>query len=197
MHVRPLTFATTALLAATVAGCASDGGLTTAAITEQPKVAAAPPAVDPQCVTLAAQIDQLRREGSVDRLEKAAAGKTSTVQVKRAAIGKQAELNKANLDYQAKCTPVAPKPATATAPAAAPAAPAPAAKPVAKAAKTAALAAPVAPKVPVKQVVKTVAQQPAAPAAAVAPAAVAPVQAPAAAPVVVTTTVPVQPAPQQ
>jgi hypothetical protein len=218
MITRPLTISTIAIFALAAAGCASDGSLTTSALQDQ-KPASAAPKVDPQCVTLAAQIDQLRKEGSVERLEKAASGSGATVAVKRASISKQAELNKANLDYQAKCSTIAPKPVTATAPAPAPAAPAtpPATKPAAKsaavapaaAAVTAApakAAAPVAAAVkaapsaataaaaPATAVVKTIAK----PAAAAAPVAAAPQAVPspvtalppAAAPVIVTTTVP-------
>lgn len=108
------------------------------------------PAVDPACATLAAQIDQLRKDGVVDRVEAAAKGKGTTVSVKRESLGKIAELEKANASFQAKCSTV-PRPTTAAAAPAAPAvktaavtpAKAPAAKPaVAKAAAAAAAAAP-------------------------------------------------------
>lgn len=104
--------ATAAALA--LGGCASDGlfgdSPTTAALPEKPKV-------DPACVTLASQIDALRKEGVAERVEEAAKGKGATVTVKRASLSKVAELNKANADYQARCGSVAP--ASATAPAAA------------------------------------------------------------------------------
>lgn len=121
-------FATTSALFALAAfggGCANDGsnGLSTASVAPE-KVAVAAPKVDPACVSLASQIDTLRKEGAVERLEKAAAGKTSSVQVKRASLAKQAELNKANADFQAKCGPQMPKAQTAqAAPAAAQVAP--------------------------------------------------------------------------
>jgi hypothetical protein len=97
-------FATAALLGA----CASDGGsgglFSTASVVppaqDEAKMAAKP-RVDPQCVTLTSQIDQLRKEGTIERLEKVAAGKSDNVQVKRTAIAKQAELNKANAEFQA------------------------------------------------------------------------------------------------
>ena len=121
-------------LATFAGGCANDGsGLATASVAPD-KVAQAPK-VDPVCVSLASQIDTLRKEGAVERLEKAAAGKTTSVQVKRTSLAKQAELNKANADFQAKCGPqipraqtaqvtpaVAPAPATPVAAATAPAA---------------------------------------------------------------------------
>jgi hypothetical protein len=114
-------------LAAFAGGCANDGsGLATASVAPD-KVASAPK-VDPVCVSLASQIDTLRKEGTVDRLEKAAAGKTANVQIKRTSLAKQAELNKANADFQTRCGPQMPKAQTAqAAPAAAAAIPAPAA----------------------------------------------------------------------
>ena len=67
------------------------------------QVATAKPS--PECVALSSQIEGLRKEGTIERLEKVAAGKGDNVQVKRTAIAKQAELNKANADFQAKCSP--------------------------------------------------------------------------------------------
>ena len=129
------------LVAGALAGCANDGvlgtssNLTTAAVTP-----AAAPKVDPACVTLAAQIDTLRKEGTIDRLQQAADGKSASVQVKRTALAKQAELNKANAAFQAKCGTIAPSSSTA----AAAAAPAPVAKEAAAAAAKPAAAAPAA-----------------------------------------------------
>jgi mRNA-degrading endonuclease toxin of MazEF toxin-antitoxin module len=121
-----------------LAACASDGGsgglFSTASVV--PPAIEAPAAkakVDPQCVTLASQIDTLRKEGTIERLEKVAAGKGDKVQVKRTAIAKQAELNKANAEFQVKCASRIPAAQEAAAPAAA-------AKPIATAA--AATAAP-------------------------------------------------------
>jgi len=100
------TLVTAALLSALLVGaCSSDGILggpqTTSAIPEKPKV-------DPACVTLASQIDALRREGVAERVEKAAKGKGSTVAVKRESLAKVAELNKANASFQARCGTVTP-----------------------------------------------------------------------------------------
>lgn len=138
-------FAATAMLGA----CASDGGsgglFSTASVVppaqDEAKVAAKP-RVDPQCVTLASQIDQLRKEGSIERLEKVAAGKGDNVQVKRAAVAKQAELNKANAEFQARCAPRIPASQEAAAtPTVTPAAAAVVAKAAPAATKTAAAAA--------------------------------------------------------
>lgn len=90
-------------------GCANDGtGLMATSSVAADKVAMAPK-VDPACVSLTSQIDTLRKEGAVEGLEKAASGKSASVKVMRAALAKQAELNKANADFQAKCGPAMPK----------------------------------------------------------------------------------------
>ncbi len=113
-----------AAVSAVLAGCSNSGApLATASVAPE-KQAVAAPRVDPACLALASQIDGLRTEGSVERLEKAAAGKTASVQVKRASLAKQAELNKANADFQAKCGPLIPRAQTAAAPQTPPAAPA-------------------------------------------------------------------------
>lgn len=111
-------------VAVLAAGCSADGNtaLSTASVTPEKTTVAAK--VDPACVALSSQIDTLRNEGSVDRLAKAAEGKSSNVQVKRASLAKQAELNKAYADFQTRCGPkipaaqtaqVAPQPAAHTA----------------------------------------------------------------------------------
>lgn len=130
----PAAFAMATLLA----GCASDGSgifgdgaMTTSAVEEKPKV-------DPACVALQAKIDSLRQDGVTDRAAQAAAtGKSSTVSVKRASLTQLAELDKANAEFQSKCSTLGPRPMPAAAAAAAPAA----AKPAAKVAKAAAPAA--------------------------------------------------------
>jgi hypothetical protein len=127
-------------LAAVLAGCASDGGMSTGSV--QP-LSNAEARVDPACVTLASQIDTIRKDGTIERLEKAAAGSGGNVQVKRTAIQKQAELNKLNADYQTKCGTTTPSKSTTAAamPAVgAPTAATPMVAPAAKAAKTAAAA---------------------------------------------------------
>lgn len=122
-----------ALLAA---GCANDGTLNTSAI-DNSKPGAKTAAIDPACQALANQIATLRSEGTPERLEKAAAGKGDTVKVKRDALAKQTELNKANADFQAKCGPKITGVQAAPAPAVPPPASTPAAKePGKEAAKT-------------------------------------------------------------
>lgn len=112
------SFAAAVLAGALGAGCANDGNLSTAGISPEKAAAQQASKVDPACVSLTSQIETLRKEGAVERLEKAAEGKSSSVQVKRASLAKQAELNKANADFQMKCGPKIPAPQTAqTAPA--------------------------------------------------------------------------------
>ncbi|MFN0218119.1 MAG: hypothetical protein ACKVP4_04795 [Hyphomicrobium sp.] len=103
-----------AALAAAVSGCSNSGAPLATASVAPDKPVVAQPRVDPACVALASQIDTLRAEGTVERLEKAAAGKTANVQVKRASLAKQAELNKANADFQTRCGPAIPRAQTAT-----------------------------------------------------------------------------------
>lgn len=120
------------------AGCANNANnLSTAGIAPD-KTAAETSKADPACIALANQITTLRSESAVANLEKAATGKGKSVQVQRAALGKQAELNKANADFQMKCGPKIPAQAAAT-----PSAPATTAA-TAQTATTAAKAAPVA-----------------------------------------------------
>ncbi|HUS96876.1 MAG TPA: hypothetical protein VMX97_09075 [Hyphomicrobiaceae bacterium] len=96
---------TAAAVVLVLAGCASDGAtpLTTAAVT--PAATKASPA-DTMCLALRDRIVALKSDGTVGRVEKAAAGKTKVVQIKRAALGKVAELNQANAEFQAKCSKV-------------------------------------------------------------------------------------------
>jgi hypothetical protein len=106
-------------------GCANSGfDLSTASVTTDKTATAAK--ADPICVSLANQINSIKGDGTIERLEKAAAGKTAKVQVKREALQKQAELNKANSEFQTRCGPTipqqvaaqaAPAPAAAQAPA--------------------------------------------------------------------------------
>jgi hypothetical protein len=96
-------------------GCASEGGGLMSTASVAPDKVAAAPKVDPVCVALNSQIDALRKEGAVEGLEKASIGKSASVKVTRASLAKQAELNKANADFQAKCGPAMPKAQTAQA----------------------------------------------------------------------------------
>jgi hypothetical protein len=120
MKARMLVAASAASFGIFAAGCANDGSgglLTTQGIA--PAKAETAAKVDPACASLASQIDTLRKDAAVESLEKASAGKSSNVSVKRASLAKQAELNKANADFQTKCGPVLPKPQSAQAPASA------------------------------------------------------------------------------
>ena len=102
MTPRKFAILATAISAtALAAGCAADNAMSTATIADEKKTAVAK--IDPACVAIATQIDSLRAEGAIEGLEKAASGKTTTVKVKRSALAKQAELNAANTEFQAKC----------------------------------------------------------------------------------------------
>lgn len=99
-NIRAVSYALVAAFGISLAGCANDGGgmfgaTTTASIPEKPKV-------DPACVQLAAQIDTLKKDGAVEKLEKAAASKKH--KMTQADLSKVAQLNKANSEFQARCT---------------------------------------------------------------------------------------------
>ncbi len=111
---RPALLAAVAC-AALAGGCANDSPSFFNTGSLSAPAAVTTTSLDPACVTLASQIDALRKEGTVERLEKAADGKTSTVTVQRASLSKQAQLNKANADFIAKCGPTLPKSTVAAA----------------------------------------------------------------------------------
>ncbi len=143
MAMKNLTAVGIALsLTLTLGACAGGGndmfgtGTTTAALPEKPKT-------DPACALLAGKIAELRKDGVVERTEQAAAGKGTTVNMKRESLGKLAELNKANVDFQSKCSTYKPVPANVAAMTPAPAVPAAAALkgPAVAGAKTAAVSA--------------------------------------------------------
>lgn len=139
--LRGAAFGLSIVCATVVGGCANDnmGSLfSTGALGDAaPAVTTAKATTDPVCVSLSSQIDALRKEGTVGRLEKAADGKSAVVNVQRASLAKQTQLNKLNADFIAKCGPNLPK-ASVTASLATPVAPVAtaAAKPVVAAAKT-------------------------------------------------------------
>ena len=115
-----------------LAGCAmegSDGLFTTGSLNGQ---AAADQKADPACATLTLRIESLRKDGIPDKIEKAAAKRYKMTQ---ADLGKADQLNKANAEFQARCSTVKPAPTTAAAPAE-PAATVAAAKKAAKASAT-------------------------------------------------------------
>jgi hypothetical protein len=128
-------------------GCAADGSslLTTGSLASgETEVAAKSERISPECMTLMAKIQELREEGTPERVEKISTGKSPTVSVKRSALAKLAELNKANSEFQLKCSKMAPAATTAAAatqPATSTAAPAAASAPAAPAAKQTASAA--------------------------------------------------------
>lgn len=107
--LKKLILSTAMLGGLVVAGCA-DGNLiggnmmTTSAVPTTP-------AVDPVCVQLSSQIDTLRKDGIAEKIEKAAAKKHKMTS---AELAKASELNKANAEFQAKCSTV-PKSALQTA----------------------------------------------------------------------------------
>ncbi len=127
-------------LTLSLAGCAGGAGdlfgsgTTTAALPEKPKV-------DPACALLAGKIADMRKDGVVERTEQAAAGKGVTVNMKRESLGKLTELNKANVEFQAKCSTYKPMPSNVAQTAPAPQLPASVVSKATSAAKTAAVAA--------------------------------------------------------
>ena len=93
-------------------GCANSGfDLSTASINSQQATAAKS---DPICASLASQINALKADGTIGKLEQAGEGKTAKVSVKRTALQKQAELNKAYGQFQTRCGPAIATQASAT-----------------------------------------------------------------------------------
>ena len=97
------------VIALMAAGCSNDGtltggGLNTSSIDQTAKS-------DPACLTLAAQIEALNRDGTVDKVSKAAAKK---YKLKTEDLAKADELNKANTEFQTKCSAYPPRPVVAT-----------------------------------------------------------------------------------
>jgi len=129
MHAKLRVPAIIAIGSLALAGCASGdlfgsssgGDLTTQAVpqTQAQKI-------DPACGNLALEIDTLRREGVAEKVEKAAAKK---YKMSAADLTKANQLNRANAEFQAKCStlprsaamPTAPVPEAATVKSAAPA----------------------------------------------------------------------------
>jgi hypothetical protein len=104
-----------------LAGCSSGGSILPASLTTQSigttptsPQAAAVPKVDPACYSLAQRIEMLRKDGVTERLEKASTGKSTSVSVKRASLAQAAELDKANAEFQARCSTLGPRPVQAT-----------------------------------------------------------------------------------
>jgi hypothetical protein len=102
------------LAGALLAGCAmegNDGIFTTGSLTGGAQMAA-DKANDPACLSLATRIEALRKDGIPDKIEKAAAKRYKMTQ---ADLGKADQLNKANAEFQARCSTVKPAPVTAEA----------------------------------------------------------------------------------
>ncbi len=103
-----------AVATALVCGCANSGfDLSTASISPQTTAAKS----DPVCTSLASQINALKADGTIDKLQQAAEGKGSKVSIKRTALQKQAELNKAYAQFQTRCGPAIPNQVAAQQPA--------------------------------------------------------------------------------
>ncbi len=97
--------------ALSLAGCASDGSglsLTTGSVNNKATTKQAKVQVSPVCVALISQIDGLRKEGTPERIQKVALGKSETVVVKRSALAKVSELDKANAQFQSQCSAYTP-----------------------------------------------------------------------------------------
>jgi hypothetical protein len=104
-----------ATMACALAGCANDGSLSTGLNTGSvnPQTAAATSkSQEALCLTLASQIEALNTEGVPDKVSKAAAKK---YKLKSTDLTKADELNKANTEFQGKCSSYPPRVA-ATAP---------------------------------------------------------------------------------
>jgi hypothetical protein len=93
-----------------ITGCAGDGSGNIFSTGSLGTSAAAEPKADPICTTLAAQIDTLRKEGVADKIAQAAVKK---YKMTTADLAKADQLNKANADFQAKCSSFPPKSAMA------------------------------------------------------------------------------------
>jgi len=113
MLARTFIFASAAAATALLAGCADGSSLfnsSSSNLTTSSVAPAAAPKVDPVCISLASQIDGLRKEGIADKIEQASLKK---YKMTTAELVKADQLNKANLDFQSKCSSY--KPATAAA----------------------------------------------------------------------------------
>jgi hypothetical protein len=107
---------TIAIVALTVvaAACSNDGtmfpgsgGLSTSSVDPSSSQSARS---NPLCLTLASQIDALNKEGIPDKVSKAALKK---YKLKGSDIAKADELNKANSEFQTKCSEYPPAPTVA------------------------------------------------------------------------------------
>jgi hypothetical protein len=101
----------TLLAGLALAGCAGDGtdGLFTTGALSATQTA---DKADPACVTLAASIEGLRKEGVAEKIEKAAAKK---YKMTAADLKKADQLTKTNAEFQTRCSTITPKATTAQA----------------------------------------------------------------------------------
>ena len=106
-HASLMAFALDSALLAGCAGGGIDNVLTTGALGNQSQtVKTAEPKVDPACVSLAAQIDGLRRDGIAEKIERASLKKYKMTQ---GDLAKADQLFKANAELQMRCASFAPK----------------------------------------------------------------------------------------
>lgn len=103
-----------AALACMLAGCSQDGTLSTSLNTGSvnPQATAQSKSTDALCLTLASQIEALNTEGVSDKVSKAANKK---YKLKPTDLTKADELNKANTEFQTKCSSYPPRTPTTTA----------------------------------------------------------------------------------
>jgi hypothetical protein len=103
-----------ATMACMLAGCANDGslstGLNTGSVNPQTAAATQSKSQEALCLTLASQIEALNTEGVSDKVSKAAAKK---YKLKATDLTKADELNKANTEFQGKCSSYPPRVAAA------------------------------------------------------------------------------------
>lgn len=100
------------LVGVLLAGCANDGSglslFTTGALgsNDPSATAAADPKVDSQCVALVSRIEGLRKDGIAEKVEKAT---TKKYKMTNADLAKADQLNKANAEFQMRCSTITPR----------------------------------------------------------------------------------------
>ena len=105
MKAHSATTAAAVVVCILAAGCAQDGTLATNNLNtssiEQQNAAAHAERTNPECVTLVSQIEALNKDGTADKVSKAALKK---YKMKTGDLAKADELNKAHAEFQAKCS---------------------------------------------------------------------------------------------
>ena len=98
-----------------LAGCAQDGTLSTSGLNtssiEQKKAAEQAEKNNAECMAIASQIETLHRDGAAAKVTKAASKK---YKMKSSDLAKADELNKANTEFQTKCSAYPPRPVVAS-----------------------------------------------------------------------------------